>query len=511
MANAQDKLNESTQRTIDIQQSMMDLHTSSAMTAQEYATGLGATTSMTEQYRKQQEGLHAEADAYRAAITILEEKQKSINTSTDEGAEAYNKISNEIETANAKISEMQKGYLSYEQKIRSGPSNQYKEMAQWVDKLAGMNAITLEQQIKIYETVNKTKLLYSDQVGLMEKQIELGKKLLQQEVDRQIAAIEQKKADFKAASDARIASIQSELDLMQQQTDELAEQKTITDAIANVNNAQADLAEAKTKLSNLQKEKKTRIFENGVFTYQANPQAVKDAQKGVADANQKLIDARNSYNDTMAQIADNAHKKELQAEIQHEKDLQAEFEKGKDKEKELLNKFHQDAQAGQVQWGTDMDSGLQTILDTLNITADSKLGIMAQTVARYSAQMKESLLSITKETGVDVTGITDTNSEILGANATGGSINKTGLYLDHEGEYMLNGPTVNALGGVRGVESMIASLRFPKPISPSQIVRSSSSTSTSTADNRVIIENASFPHVVDGSGLIRNLKQLAHS
>lgn len=87
-----------------------------------------------------------------------------------------------------------------------------------------------------------------------------------------------------------------------------------------------------------------------------------------------------------------------------------------------------------------------------------------------------------------------------------------------EGEYVLNSEDVKKLGGYTGISrlrqavGLSDALRASIGRSVSVLSRGniSNSHSTITTDNRVVIENANFPHVMDASGLIRNLKQLAN-
>lgn len=519
IAEAQARLNDASQRGIDILAAKRGLYVDNAMTMGEYVNGLKEQNSATALLEQHQAGLHAEADAYRAAITALEAKQKTLNTSTDEGREAYNKIGDEIDNARQKVDELGQSWLSDEAAQRSIPTEKFREMSEWVEKLVNMGAINLEQQLAIYDAVDETKLTYAEQVNLMEKQVDLGKQLLKQAVDKKIAEIEAENDAFKKASDAKIDAIQAELDLMDEQTEQLEEQKQIQESQADMAKARQNLANAQSKLGNVQGEKNTRIFQSGTWDYIADPQAVKDAQDEVEDAQDALIDAQNSFNDTMASIQQAQYRKELEAQIQAEKEKQKVNKEAGDEAKAQYKRFLEEVLAGQLVWGENMDADLKTIMDTLNISMDGKLLNILQTVQLYAGQMRSEFASIVEaagEAGVNLTGGNNTNSatgeKVKGSKDTGGPINETGLYLNHEGEYMLNAPTVNALGGQRGVENLLASLRFPKPISANSIVRTNTNISSPTVDKSVNLNGPiSFPQVVDGSGLIRNLKQIAQS
>jgi len=512
-AEAQARLNDATQRGMDILDAKGSLYVDNAMSVQEYVKGLKEQNSAEALLEKHQSGLHAEAEAYRTAISALEAKQKTLNTSTEEGQEAYSKIADEIENAKQKIDELGQSWLGDEAAQRAIPTEKFQEMSQWVDKLVSMGAINLEQQMAIYEAVDKTKLIYSEQVNLMEKQVDLGKQLLEQEVDKKIAAIEKEKADFKAASDARITSIQAEIDALDEENDALQEQQQVQTALDSMTKARKELADAQAKLSNVQGEKNTRIWQNGRFEYAADPKAVKDAQKEVESAQQALLDAQQSFNDTMASITQKAQQKELEAQIQHEKDLQDEKDKAADEAKKKLQDDWDAYINGTIpEKGAETNTALAKVLDDLNLTAESKLAIMAGKVSSYVAQMKADLLSISEVTGVDITGIVGPN--LVGSFDSGGPIPQTGLAVVHKNEYMLTAEDVATLGGFGGVRRMVAAIKLPQRQSTNTERPASNPPVTNSPthiDKRVIIQQASFPQVVDGSGLIRNLRQMAQS
>jgi len=144
-------------------------------------------------------------------------------------------------------------------------------------------------------------------------------------------------------------------------------------------------------------------------------------------------------------------------------------------------------------------------MDTINATMDGKLSTILETVRTYVGLMKSQFISLAetqRSAGLDM------SAEVTGSHAGGGYIRNPEIAQLHGNEYVLNSPTVNALGGKMGIENLIASLRFPKSINASNIVRTSTSTSSMSNDNRVIFENANFPHIYDVSGLVRNMKQM---
>jgi len=479
-AEAQVRLNDATQRGIDISEARQRLAKDSAMTMNEYVQGLKLQTGMEGLLEEQQKGLHTEADLYRDAITLLEAKQATLNTSTDKGREAYNKIGDEIANAKQKVDELGESWLGLEAKQRAVYGGIVKDIIQKFQNLSDLGIDMNDGMTKFLSSVNLNNLQLSDQYILLKQIKDTVGDIAETEVDKQIAA-----------SESRIASIQKEIDALDEQNESLEEQRQIQDALNSMNEARIDLAKAQNKLSNVQSEKNTRIFQNGRWGFIADPQAVKEAEQGVADANQKLIDAKESYHNTIESIDDKHYKKQLQDQIDAEKAKQEALKKS-------LNTMKEDI----IKGGPEFQKAIQEIFGT-NITPEftsqlDTLVNMAQTKARQiQTAMEEALMSL---------GSPDTP---LTSYDIGGPIPFTGPAIVHKGEYMLNTDNVKSLGGISGVRNMLSSVRFPKPISENSIVRASSSSTSIDKGTHITGNTINVPNVYDVSGFIRNLKQMA--
>lgn len=505
-AEAQKRLNDAMKRGLDGMDAKRSVMMDSARTMAEYLDGMGLQASFESQYKEQQKSLHAEANLYRAAIEVLEAKQRTLNTSTDKGREAYAKIGDEIEKARQKVDELSKTWWQVEGMQRAISSDRYRVMDEWIQKLADGGAITLEQEYDLYEQLGKSNLLYADRAQLQERLVDIGKKLIEQEIDKQIKALEAEKEAFKTESDARIKAIQKRIDLLDEENDRLKEQTRIMEAQRDITDAQQALTDAQAKLENVKGEKDTRIWQDGRWEYIANPEAVRQAEKEVKSAQERLIDKQNAFNDLMLQIQQDQYRKELEAQIQAEKEKQDEQLKAYDARKKELETADEEIIKIMNEGGQNADTELQNILTTINISMSDKLMEILQTVRSYASQMRSEFMSIARaasEAGVDMGGI-------LPGFDKGGPIPSDMAIKAHAGEYMLNKRDVDDLGGFAGVEKLRTAIRLPsfKMIGAGNVVRTSNASSVKN-DNRVVIENANFPHVVDGSGLIRNLKQLA--
>lgn len=500
---AENKLTGTMERAMAITDARQNLYKASAMTLQEYTQGIKIQTGAQAVLTRHQEQLHAEADAYRAAIVMLEEQQRQLNTTTTEGQEAYQKIGDEIEKARQKVDELGKSWLGDESTKRLVPTEMYQELSQWVDKLTDKGMINLEQQLELYQAVDATKLVYTEQLALLEKQVEIGKKLIEQAIDQQIAAIEAETEAFKKASDLKITKLQTEIDLMVKQNEVAKEQQAIQDATLKISQAQKALADAKAKLANVESEKNTRIWQNGRWEYIADPSAVRNAQKEVESAQDKLLSAKNSYYEKVLEMEQNQYRKELELQIEAEKQKQEEREKSG---KAAIEKAKEDGQQmieAMMEQGIAADSELKGILDTLNATMGGKLFEILMTVASYARQMRSEFASIAEaasDVGINMTGI-------LPGYASGGPIPTNMAIQAHAGEYMLNAKDVSLLGGYSGVENLLASLRFPSVNAGS--IRSNNSVSSISTDKSVKIDKVVVSHAVDVGGFLRNLKQYA--
>ena len=497
-AEAQDKLNASSERAIDLENAKIDLMADSAMSIEEFTQGMGKQTAMEAMLEEQQKGLNKEADLYRKAITLLEDKQKTLDTSTEDGAEAYSKISDEIENCRQKVDDLTKSNIELEKQQRETYGGVVNDVLNMMDKVGGLGIDTDKWVLDYIEGLDYTKLTLPEIIDLMTKYRDLTIEMAEAQIDANLEA-------QKAASDVRIAGIQAEIDALREQKEAEEELKQEEEARKNIAEAELSLAEAQKKLENVEKEKNVRILKDGVWSYIADPKAIDDAQDAVDDANQQLADAQEALTDLMEQQAE----QQLQDQMDAEKKKQEEAEKAAEQQKkdlkksggennELLKKTLDEA-------GITLDGGMQNMLD---ITAE-KCQAMIDWLQRLIDKQAEAGLTpfdLTEEEGTGLVGSFD----------SGGPIPETGLALVHKGEHVLKKSTVDALGGANGIERMVLDYTSPvlRRISPPSSTHTSTSTSTSTSSTNVdqsvnLNGPISFPNVRDWKGMSRKLRSMA--
>lgn len=491
---AQTNLNAILQRSGAAYQAKSDFYKDSAMNLDEYNQGLKIQAGLSGKLEEQQAGLHKEANLYRQALAMLEAKQDSINTSTEEGQEAYNKIRDEMAKVGQTIDELGQSWLDLEGKQRASYGAGVEGVMSMIDSMQGLGIDTNQMELDYIETLNMENLTLAERLKYAAQYRDLVIETAEAQIDTNLAA-------EKAASNARIEAIQGRIDKLKEESDAEQELLDIEEARNSVAEAEQDLEEAKDKLSNVQKEKNTRIFKNGRWSYIADPQAVKDAQKGVEDAQKRVTDAREALNRKLEELDRKHREKELQAQIDAEKKKQDEMDKAAEilkkkikedgiKSDELLGKALEEA-------GITLDEGMRNMLD---IVAQYCSGMISWLDALCDAERKAGFSS-----GVDNG---DTDSELPGF-ARGGAIPVNMPIQAHAGEYVLNAQDVRDLGGYSGVKNVLASLNFPKPISASSINGPNFGGSVKTVDRGISIQNLTVPHIYDAAGLIRNLKQMA--
>ncbi len=370
------------------------------------------------------------------------------------------------------------------------------------EEIEQMGDAIYNTQTKITETLDKVKSAIQDEIN--------------KQVEEQTKLIESQKDVYIESSKAKIASIQAELDAMDEQEQALQRQKSIEEKIQNISKANKNLFEARTKLTNTQNEKNTRIFQNGRWEFIADPKAVKDAQKEVEDAQQSLIDAQQSFNDKMAEIAAEDRRKALQQEIEDQKKEQEIKEKYYNDQIKKLEEFKDNFLEDFINGNIQLNEQTKKDFETLGITYNEQLSKLFTIISTWSRQMRGQLQSVIdkkNEAGAGDLSITNTP---IDSYDTGGEIDKTKLALVHKGEYMLNKSNVSALGGIKGVKNLLTSLpnlNLTSPIIPklniNSIIPSNFRSSTSQVDKSVKINSVNLNHVYDVSSFMRNLTALA--
>ena len=471
------------------------------MTLAEYVDALDAQTASMSELEKQQDGVHQEADLYRTALEKLETAQAGVDRSTEEGQEAYNKLGSEIETVKGKITDLQQEWLRLEGLQRSNYSEYVGEMVTWMDRMVELEILSKEEELQKLATFDLQNLTISEQYETVQKMKDLSQAYVDDIIGKRIEALEKERDLAKEASENRIASLQREIDLMNEENEAAEQQKSIQESLERISEARADLADAKTKLSNVQNERNTRIFQNGTWDYIADPQAVRDAQKEVESAQDKLKEAKQAYYDEMAEIDRKEREKELQAQIEAEKLKQEETDKAYDDKIKALEELGRQMLTAYIQNNTALIDQTKTDLQALGITFDKNLEPILTKIQVWAAAAKaeiQSVIELGSENGAPLPGM-----------ASGGRIPVDMAIQAHAGEYMFNAKDVSLMGGYSGVERFLAALRFGG-ISSKNISGTNSSSST-TYDRSIGQLSLNLPNIHDVSGLSRYLKQLAAS
>lgn len=214
--------------------------------------------------------------------------------------------------------------------------------------------------------VNYKKELLDTQAAQQDLYVQVFQKARQAQHDLEMQWIEdEKQAELdrlnalkdaaKAASDARIKAIQDEIDALDRENTELNEQKQLLEA-------QQKLDEARQKLANVQAERNTRIFQNGVWTYIADPKAVKEAEQAVKDAEE-------SFANTQDEINRNRRKRELQDLLDQEQQKQQAEQDSYDKQIKDLQDYWDKKQK-------DTEKRWKKLLSTEQLNMDAYKGII---------------------------------------------------------------------------------------------------------------------------------------
>ncbi len=102
----QGMVNSETQRAIDLTRARIDYFTREGASAWERNRALDEEASLMELLKDKQQGIEQEANLLRSALERLEQRQRSINTSTDEGWDAYKRLESQIESIKGNISKL---------------------------------------------------------------------------------------------------------------------------------------------------------------------------------------------------------------------------------------------------------------------------------------------------------------------------------------------------------------------------------------------------------------------
>ncbi|MGI6286680.1 phage tail tape measure protein [Neomoorella humiferrea] len=421
-------------------------------------------------------------------INSLKEAQNGINTSTEEGRRIYDMYSKAIADAGETLNSYKKELLDVQKSQMSVYQDMYNNYSSYIDHLANLGLLTTQQQLAYLSQIDKTKLSLQAQWQLEEKLYDLRRKMLEEQRDAEIEHINQLKDAYQKASDARIQAIQDEIDALDRELELQREQKQLEEK-------QKALQEAQQKLANVQSERNVRIFNQGRWEYIADPQAVREAQKEVEEAQKDL-------NDTLEEISQNARKRALQEQLDYEREQQRIQLESYDRQiKEREDYWKKQIELTNQNWVSLLG------IETANWQAYDQLvqQQLSQALASWEAYYSR-VQQIMLETGGMIGA--EPNTAGLPGYASGGAITADQIAKLHRGEYVLNAESVSLLGGFAGVERLVADLKTPEWRRPA-VSSVSNTTQVNNSVNRSInIGTISLPNVYDVSGFLRNLRQL---
>jgi hypothetical protein len=445
---------------------------------------------------KMEEGT-ATAGDYARIQTLTADKSALLRKEQEQLAKASDNYRTEIDALNLVLAEAEKQYealqaagdIEHAEQAREAVLQLRREIQQLSDSIAQNTIKVYENKKALDQLVDPATLeLYRK---VREAQHERDMEMLEEREKAALDGIRKEMEAHKKASEARIQSIQDEIDALDEQNDLLDEQKRLTEA-------QQALEDAKEKLANVQAEKNTRVFRNGAWEWIANPKDVAEAEEAVKEAEENLAD-------TQAEIAENARRRELQKQLEAEQEAQRiQKESDEEKLKEAEEYWKEHKKQTEEQWEIQRTDA-QLRMDAYNEIVKEGLG---RAIEKWRAYLAE-VLSIQQQTGAPPSGGTGGDSSVPGYDQ-GGPIYADQYARLHAGEYVLNAQNVRGLGGMGGVERLVANIKMPDFFPAVRPISNNNTTTTNNYDRglRVSNMNVNLSNVYDCSGLIRNLRQL---
>jgi hypothetical protein len=244
--------------------------------------------------------LNGEINKNKKEIQDIEDNVFKINIdSYTDGIKKYNVTLDDLEykyklIEDTNIEERIK-VIGEQIKVTTDKSNEYKKILDSLNFITPQSEKQAEDLTKTQEDLNKK---YRDSnieiAELTNKQQDLNRqkeetiKKNQQEavdsyldyvkdqIDKQIEKIEQEKDVFTETK-------RSEIELLEKQIDKLKEQNDLIDEQIDRQKYLDNIAKAKTKVSNIEREKNVRIFSGGSFQWMSDPQKLQEATEELKD------------------------------------------------------------------------------------------------------------------------------------------------------------------------------------------------------------------------------------
>lgn len=204
------------------------------------------------QYRQMIDMTQQQIDVYQAKKNYLD----GVIASTEYGSDRYYELSAAISDCDEAILSAKQSQIQWNTAILELPKKQIEE--------------TIEELNALKEQQEEQKSQYDQAISAVIKVI-----------DEETKALEEQKKAAGEAWDAKISPLQKELDLLRKTND--------------ARKSQLSLEEAQYNLERAKNQKNLRIFKNGQWTYEADEDAIRKAQKEYDDAlfNKQVQDKQN--------------------------------------------------------------------------------------------------------------------------------------------------------------------------------------------------------------------------
>lgn len=490
-----------------------------------------------------QQQLHEEAEEARRQLAPLKDQLAAVTRQHESGALSTEKFNAAVSALRPTINALKKDIAQY--------GNQWWEAEAAIESAKDAQADMVRTYIKAAREIER-----DNAMAVLERSQKQSLRNLEDLRDTELESLKAAKDAYREASDARIKAIQDEIDALELENKLLDEQNNLLER-------QKMVDEARTKVANIETDRRIRRINplTGEWEWVADEVALREAR-------QELEKAEKDLEKTQRDIRTAARRRELEDRLEHEREIQQQqlksyddqinkqqkywdkriqnFRDAQDKEKDVqqrhwekilsaeqinmnamndiltlgldgalakwrnyydqMRMLQQQGQVQTYQYGggsISVSSGFATTTPSQSGLDNARIG--SDGLTDYARAVRNSLIS--------------SGAQPLSSYDRGGPILRDQLAMLHKNEYVLNAETVKALGGITGVERLVARLKMPDfdgifGLGSGRAGYPAAGTvynnTTSSTDRRVqILGNIYLPQVRDLSGFIRNLEQYA--
>jgi TP901 family phage tail tape measure protein len=490
-----------------------------------------------------QQQLHEAAEEARRQLAPLKDQLAAVTRQHESGALSTEKFNAAVSALRPTINALKKDIAQY--------GNQWWEAEAAIESAKDAQADMVRTYIKAAREIER-----DNAMAVLERSQKQSLRNLEDLRDTELESLKAAKDAYREASDARIKAIQDEIDALELENKLLDEQNNLLER-------QKMVDEARTKVANIETDRRIRRINplTGEWEWVADEVALREAR-------QELEKAEKDLEKTQRDIRTAARRRELEDRLEHEREIQQQQLKSYDDQINKQQKYwdkriqnFRDAQdkekdVQQRHWEKILSAeqiNMNAMNDILTLGLDGALAkwrnyydqmrMLQQQGQVQTYQYGGGSISVSSgfatttpsQSGLDNArigsdGLTDytravrdalirSGAQPLSSYDRGGPILRDQLAMLHKNEYVLNAETVKALGGITGVERLVARLKMPDfdgifGLGSGRAGYPAAGTvynnTTSSTDRRVqILGNIYLPQVRDLSGFIRNLEQYA--